>query len=100
MNGFRGGGGTKCHLEISKVPPLPEQSILDSSHTMISRLTAIKTKDGAQQCRTNYHDFYVFSCSLSIGTLPKITIVSISAPGKLLILNHLLSDKNDNVSAI
>ena len=55
-----------------------------------ARLTAIKTKDGAQQCRINYHDFYVFSCSLSIGTLPKITIVSISAPGKLLILNHLL----------
>ena len=61
---------------------------------MIIRLTAIKIKDGAQQCRINYHDCHVFSCPLSIGTLPKITIVSISAPGKLLILNHLLTDKN------
>ena len=34
-----------------------------------------------------------------MGTLPKISIVSISAPGKLLILNHRLSDRNDNVSA-
>ena len=58
-----------------------------------SRLTAIKIKDGSQQCKINYHDFQVFSCPVSMGTLLKITIVSISAPGKVLILNHLLSGK-------
>ena len=57
------------------------------------RLVAIKIKDGRQQCRINYDDFLVFSCPVSMGTLLKIMIIPISAPGKLLILNHLLTTK-------
>ena len=51
-------------------------------------------KDGRQQWDFEKRSFRVFSCVLSIGTLQKITIVSISAPGKPLVLNHLLSGKN------